>query len=133
MAPKQVAIVGYFVLDRGDEHLVANECGECGAQFFDRRNACGRCGHTSFTTARLAREGSLRTYTVVHRGPNVRSPYVSAVVELDGGVSVKANLIGVDPDPDHIEVGMKVRLTTFVSGIDEEGTEAVAFAFEPID
>ena len=58
-------------------------------------------------------------------------PYVSAVVELDGGGVVKANLVDAGSDPEKIELGMKVKLTTFGCGTDDEGTEAVAFGFAP--
>ncbi len=34
--------------------------------------------------------------------------------------------------PDHVTLGMKVRLTTFPVGTDEAGTEAINFGFEPI-
>ena len=64
--------------------------------------------------------------------PGVPTPYVSAVVDLDGGGVVKANIVDVDPDPAKIELGMPVRLTTFVAGTDDEGTEAVAFGFAPV-
>jgi uncharacterized OB-fold protein len=53
------------------------------------------------------------------------------VVELDGGGVVKANLVDAGAEPDKIDLGMRVRLTTFVCGRDEEGTEAVAFGFTP--
>ena len=36
---KQVPIVDYLVLDDGAPHLVANRCDNCGALYFDRRNA----------------------------------------------------------------------------------------------
>jgi uncharacterized OB-fold protein len=68
----------------------------------------------------------------VHRTvPGVPAPYVSALVDLDGGGSVKGNLVNVPPDPEHVKLGMPVRMTTFVAGTDDDGTEAVAFAFEP--
>ena len=60
-------------------------------------------------------------------------PYVSAVVDLDGGGVVKANIVDIDPTPENVKLGMPVRLTTFVAGTDDEGTEAVAFGFEPAD
>ena len=44
----QIPIVDYLVLDDGDPHLVANECTECGALFFDRRNACAHCANRAF-------------------------------------------------------------------------------------
>jgi len=44
---------------------------------------------------------------------------------------VRANIVNVDPTPEHVTLGMKVRLTTFVIGTDAEGTEAIGFGFEP--
>jgi len=57
-------------------------------------------------------------------------PFVAGVVDC-GGTSVRANIINVDADPEHVTLGMKVRLATFSLGSDEAGTEAVGFGFEP--
>jgi len=128
---QQVPYVGYLNLG-DDPHLVANECGSCGALFFDRRNACASCGARNFAARRLANDGVLRAFTIVHRAsPGVQVPYASAIVDLDGGGVVKANMIGVDPEPGNLTPGMRVKLTTFTVGTDAEGTEAVAFGYEP--
>jgi uncharacterized OB-fold protein len=127
----QMSVVDYLVL--GDEpHLEANACASCGALFFDRRNACARCGKLEFDRKALATTGIVRSYTIIHRAaPNVPVPYVSSVVELDGGGVVKGNLLEAGSDPEKIDLGMKVKLTTFTCGTDDEGTEAVAFGFVP--
>jgi len=39
--------------------------------------------------------------------------------------------VNVEPDPAHVQFGMPVKLTTYVAGTDDNGTEAVAFAYEP--
>ena len=82
---------------------------------------------------RLGTTGVVRSFAIVHQAaPGVPVPYVSSVVDLDGGGEVKANIVNVEPDPEHvIRSGMKVRLTTFVAGTDDDGTEAMAFGFEP--
>ncbi len=130
-ASKRIPVVDYLVIE-GEPHLEANACVACGALYFDRRNACARCGKLEFTRKTLATTGSLRSYTIIHRAaPNVPVPYVSSVIELDGGGVVKANLVAAGTDPEKIELGMKVALTTFPCGHDEEGTEAVAFGFVP--
>ena len=130
-ANARIAVVDYLVLD-DDPHLEANACTGCGALFFDRRNACARCGRTEFDRRALGATGVVRSFTIVQRAaPGVPVPYVSSVVELDGGGVVKANLVEVDPDPAKIELGMQVALTTFVCGTDDEGTDAVAFGFHP--
>ena len=74
----------------------------------------------------------VRSFAIVHQAaPGVPVPYVSSVVDLDGGGAVKANVVNTEPDPEHISLGMKVKLTTFVAGTDDDGTEAIAFGFEP--
>jgi len=129
---KQIPIVDYLVL--GDApHLVANECTNCGALYFDRRNACAHCGKTAFGKKTLGTSGVVRSFAIVHQAsPGVPVPYVSTVVDLDGGGQVKANIVNVEPEPEKLSLGMKVQLTTFVAATDDEGTEAVAFGFEPV-
>jgi uncharacterized OB-fold protein len=100
--------------------------------YFDRRNGDAKSGGTEFKRRNLATTGKLRSFTIVHRTvPGVPAPYVSALVDLDGGGSVKGNLVNVTPDPEHVQLGMPLRMTTFVAGTDDDGTEAIAFAFEP--
>lgn len=128
---EQIPLVDYLVL--GDEpHLVAQECTACGARYFDRRNACAACGATGFSPARVANEGELRAFTIVSfAAPGVPVPFVAGVVDC-GGTSVRGNVVNVEPDPDHVHTGMKLRLTTVPVGTDASGTEAVGFGFEPV-
>ena len=128
---QQVPLVDYLVL--GDEpHLVANECTSCGARFFDRRNACASCFATDFTKVDVPTEGELKAFTIVSfAAPGIPVPFVAGVVDC-GGTSVRANVINTTPDPEHVKLGMKVRLATQVVGTDSAGTEAVGFGFEPI-
>src|SRR3984885_14451542 len=128
---QQIPLVEYLVLG-DDPHLVANECTSCGARFFDRRNACASCGGSEFTKVDIDPNGEVRAFTIVtFAAPGVPVPYVAAVVDC-GGTSVRGNLINVEPDPEHVELGMKVRLATQSMGLDAEGTEAIGFGFEPL-
>jgi uncharacterized OB-fold protein len=128
---QQIPLVDYLELG-DDPHLVANECAACGARFFDRRNACAACEGTDFTKVRVAGTGEVRAFTIVaFAAPGVPVPFVAAVVDCEG-TSVRANLINVTPDPEHVSLGMKVRLATEVIGTDDNGTEAVGFGFEPL-
>jgi len=126
----QIPLVDYLVLG-DDPHLVAHECTACGARYFDRRNACASCGLTGFTTVDIPTEGAVRAFTIVaFAAPGIPTPFVAAMVDC-GGTSVRANLINVPPDPEHVSLGMPVRLATEVVGTDDEGTEAIGFGFEP--
>ena len=130
MAAK-IPLVDYLRLD-GEPHLVAHECTSCGARFFDRRNACASCSGTSFKDVDVATTGEVRAFTIVSfAAPGVPVPFVAAVIDCDG-TSVRGNLVNVPPDPEHVELGMKVRLTTVPIGTDDSGTEAVGYGFEPI-
>ena len=128
---EQVPLVNYLVL--GDEpHLRAHECTQCGARFFDRRNACASCFGTSFKDVDIASEGELRAFTIVSlAAPGIPVPFVAGVVDCDG-TAVRGNVINTDPDPDHVKLGMKVKLATYVVGTDDNGTEAIGFGFEPV-
>src|SRR5688500_7785774 len=113
---RQVPIVDYLVLGNENPHLVANACKECGALYFDRRNACAKCGKRDFESKPLPGEGTVRSFTIVHRAaPGVPTPYVSAIVDLEGGGVVKANVVNVEPEPENISFGMPVKLATFVA------------------
>ena len=123
---KQIPFVDYLVL--GEEpYLVANECKQCQARYFDRRNACAHCFGEDFKQVKVATKGVVTSFTIVEMGP---IPYVSAVVDCEG-TPVRCTLVGVDPTPEKVHLGMRVELTTYSMGADSEGTEAIAFGFTP--
>ena len=125
-----IPMVGYLTLG-DDPHLVANECTRCGARYVDRRNACAACGELTFDKVAIPTNGELLAFTIVSMAaPGIPVPFVAGVVDC-GGTSVRANIINVEPDPDHVKLGMKVKLATFSMGLDSEGTEAIGFGFEP--
>ena len=125
-----IPFVDYLVVD-GEPHLVASECTACGARFFDRRNACASCGGTEFKKVAVATEGEVRAFTIVSlAAPGIPVPFVAAVVDC-GGTSVKGNIINTEPDPEHVSLGMKVRLATTSVGLDDNGVEAINYGFEP--
>jgi uncharacterized OB-fold protein len=128
----QIPLVDYLVLS-DEPHLVANECTSCGARYFDRRNACASCFGTDFSKVAIATEGELRAFTIVSfAAPGIPVPFVAAVIDCDG-TSVRGNIINTEPDPEHVKLGMKVKLATQVLGADDEGTEAIGYGFEPLE
>ena len=128
----QVALVDYLVLGQGSgPHLVAAECTRCSARYFDRRSACASCGGLDFRSVAVPTEGVLRTFTIVRfAAAGVEVPFVAGVVDC-GGTSVKGNVVNTPPDPEHVTLGMRVRLTTVPVGTDADGVEAVGYGFEP--
>ena len=63
--------------------------------------------------------------------PGVPVPFVAGIIDCDG-TSVRGNLIDVEPDDQHVSLGMKVELATTSVGVDDDGVEAVGYGFRPI-
>ncbi|MEV8403817.1 Zn-ribbon domain-containing OB-fold protein [Streptomyces sp. NPDC057137] len=125
-------IVDYLVLDE-PPHLVVHECTACKARYFDRRNACAACGRTEFTRADVERDGTLRAFTIVNvAADGVPVPYVAAIADC-AGTAVQGLVVNTAPDPAHVWLGMKLRLTTFPIGTDAAGVQAISYGFEPAE
>lgn len=126
-----VPIVGYLTL-ADPPHLTVTVCTDCDAYYFDRRDGCASCFGTSFSTRAVSPTGTLETFTVVEvAAPGTPVPYIAGVVDCDG-ISVRANIVNVEPSVESVQLGMQVRLTSFPIGEDDEGTMAIGFGFEPI-
>ena len=119
-------------------HLEGIKCGACGAIYLDpKRVACSKCGASDqFSPVTLSDKGKVYVFSVVHQSfPGIKTPYVTAVIDLPEGVSVRSNLVDVDPDemeknPQKF-FGIAVELTTAVVAKDREGHDVVAFQWRP--
>ena len=126
----RVPLVSYLELD--PPHLVADECQQCGARFFDRRNACASCGGERFKKVDIATTGTVRTFSIVAVSvPGVEVPFVAAIVDCNG-TSVRGILVDVPTDPEHVHVGMPVKLVTISQGVDDADVEAIGYGFAPV-
>jgi uncharacterized protein len=90
--------------------LRIQRCGDCGALRHPPGPACLRCGATRNQGYQVAAgTGTVYSY-VVHRHPPVPGkalPIVIALVELDEGVRIMAELTGIEPDK--VSIGMPVQ------------------------
>ena len=121
--------------EQGDPYLEAHKCGPCGSIYLDPRNACAKCSaRGQFTPTRLSNDGHLYVFSVVYRSfPGVDVPYISAIVDLEGGGTIKGNLIGIEPDPAKIKMGMPIRVVykDALGRKDREGNSYLSYFFEP--
>ena len=106
-------------------------CGSCEAVTPVATMACRSCADRSPPKPFRAKQtGKLYTWSVVHRSfPGVAVPFVSAIVDLDDGLSFKGTLRGV-ADAD-LKMGLPVRLVFDDAGgaVDSKGTAFVGFHF----
>ncbi len=120
--------------ESGDPYLEGQRCQQCGAIFLGERDTCSKCGaRGKLAPERLPDKGELYVYSIVHRSfPGIEVPYVSAIVDLDGGGTVKGNLVGIEPDPEKIQMGMPVEVIYRIAPTkDREGNEYMTYYFQP--
>ena len=88
--------------------LLIQKCSGCGALRHPPRPMCGRCLSTGWESVRASGRGRVHSYTVLHhpRVPGYEMPLPVALVELEEGTRLVANLKGVAPDG--ISIGMAV-------------------------
>ncbi len=83
---------------------------------------------------RLAETGKLYNYTVVPSElPRAWPvPFISAIVDLDGGGTLKGNLIDFPPSPEAIKYDMPVKVVFKDAGRkDKDGASYLAYFFTP--
>ncbi len=110
-------------------YIFGSRCQECGALFLGERYACARCGAVEkFDEVRLSDEGHIYVFTVIHQTfPGIEAPYIAAIIDLPEGISVRANVYGLDPNkPDVSWFGKKVRMKVEKIRVDREGNDVVA-------
>lgn len=124
-----------FINLEGDApFLEAYKCQDCGSLYLGKRNVCSKCfARDAMKPTKLSNKGTLYSFSIVHRSfPGVETPFVSAIVDLDGGGTVKGNLINVQADPDHVKLGMPVEVIFGDAGRkDKEGRSYVSYFFQP--
>lgn len=133
---KPLPVVEWLKLpEGGDPYLEGHKCQSCGAVFLGERTVCSKCGtRDQIKAQKLANTGTLYVYSIVHRSfPGIEVPYISAIVDLDGGGTVKGNLINIDPDPEKIKLGMPVEVVykDALGRKDREGNSYISYFFQP--
>ena len=118
----------------GDPYIQGSRCGACGAVYLGERPTCSSCGaRDQLKTEQLSNRGELYVYSIVHRSfPGIEVPYISAVVDLEGGGTLKGNLINIDPDPEKVAMGMPVEVIYKEAPTkDRDGNAYLTYYFQP--
>ena len=129
-------VVDYLKLpENGDPFLEGHKCSNCGAIFLGERKVCSSCfSRDSLEAIKLNNTGKLYSYSIVCRSfPGIDVPYISAIVDLDGGGTIKGNLIDVEPDPEKIKFDMPVEVIfdDALGRKDADGNSYISYFFKP--
>jgi len=89
----------------------AARCRQCGKIHFPPRLVCDACGGRELETCTMSGTGRVLTYTVIRVAPPAfaaQVPYVVAVLEMDDGARLMAQV--ADASPEEMKIDMRVRL-----------------------
>lgn len=93
-------------------NLVGARCGNCNKILFPPRYICPFCRRMGkLEPYRLKRQGKVISYTVIHvaaEGFEDQVPYVLAIIELEDGPRLTAQI--TDCNPDEIKIGDEVEI-----------------------
>lgn len=119
--------------------LVGSRCDACGEVTFPKQESCPACASTRVQEIPLSRRGTLWTWTVQSFPPPSPPfagdaenfvPFGVGYIELPEGIRVEARL--TENDASRLEIGMEMELVLEKFGEDEDGTDVMTFAFQPV-
>jgi 3-oxo-4,17-pregnadiene-20-carboxyl-CoA hydratase alpha subunit len=101
----------FFWEAAADHRLVAQRCGRCHVFRHPPRPMCPHCGSFETDVIELSGRGTVYSWAVLHhpQNPAFEYPIKAALVDLEEGVRMVSNLIGMEPG--EIEIGMPVSVT----------------------
>jgi len=106
-------LASYWRTSKQRLSLVGEECPQCGAKLFPPRDICPKCSGPANTPFRFSGKGVVYSYSTVYTAPEgfqEYAPYVVALVKLDEGPMVAAQL--TDVESDEVQIGMPVEMVT---------------------
>ncbi|MDY6996835.1 MAG: OB-fold domain-containing protein [Actinomycetota bacterium] len=119
--------------------LIGSRCAGCGATTFPVQQHCPRCSSADMSEVLLPRRGKIVAWTTQgfppgapYKGPTGKDfvPFGVGLVQLDDVIRVEGRL--TENDPAKLQFGQEVELTMIPFTTDEDGTEVMTFAFQPV-
>jgi uncharacterized OB-fold protein len=113
--------------------LIGEQCPSCGQFIFPPRDICPECVAEAKREYTLSGKGEVFSYTVVQEPPagfEGQAPYVLALIKLDEGPLLTAQLTDLDGAP---EIGMRVEMVTRKLRADgPDGVILYGYKFRPV-
>lgn len=88
--------------------IVAQRCSGCQRLRHPPRPMCPWCHSLQFEITDLSGRGSVYSYSILHhpQNPAFEYPVIAVLIELEEGVRILSNLVGLEPDG--VRIGMTV-------------------------
>lgn len=115
--------------------LVGEVCPHCDTKIFPPRDVCPNCGNEARTTFTFSGRGKIFSFTTITDAPagyEQSAPYTVALVKLEEGPVVTAQL--TDLDGQEVKIGDPVEMVTrkIRDDGDERGIIIYGYKFRPV-
>ena len=123
-----------WVLVLSPTGLVGEVCPHCDYKIFPPRDVCPNCGDEAKELYTFSGKGEVYSYTTVYEAPagyDTNAPYTVALIKLEEGPMLTAQLTDVDNDA--VQIGMPVEMVTRKLRNDgaERGLIVYGYKFRP--
>ncbi len=90
--------------------LAVQKCDNCGTLRFPAAPMCLACDSPRSSWVNVSGRGKVFSFTIMHRAyhPAFKAPYTLAVIELDEGVKMTSDVVGIEPAK--VKCGMAVEV-----------------------
>ena len=123
-----------------NEHkLMGSHCPNCDESFLPPRALCPHCYGDQMEWIEFNGKAKLAAFTSIYIAPTAMiaagygrdNPYLTGVVELDEGVKISGQILGLDANkPDEVEIGTPLKIAFVERGEGEVTKTALAFRVE---
>jgi len=115
--------------------LTGEVCPHCSAKIFPPRDVCPECGQEAKTAFQFSGKGEVFSYTTINDAPSgyqEQAPYAVALVKLNEGPIVTAQLTDLGAEP--VRIGMPVEMVTrrIKDDGNERGVILYGYKFRPV-
>ena len=116
--------------------LVGEVCPHCDAKLFPPRDVCPECGQDAKTVYAFSGRGEVYSFTTIYDAPagyEENVPYTVALIKLEEGPLVTAQLTDLGDQP--VEIGAPVEMVTrkLRNDGDERGMIVYGYKFRPVN
>lgn len=115
--------------------LVGEECPHCKNKIFPPRDVCPHCNNEARTAYTFSGKGEVFSFTTITDAPagfEAQAPYTVALVKLEEGPVVTAQL--TDVSENDVKIGMPVEMVTrkIKDDGDKRGVIVYGYKFRPV-
>ena len=102
-------VIQSWRISRKGYGIIGSKCQNCSELFYPAKKKCQKCGSNELENYKFNGIGQIYSYSIIHQAPTGMEnhvPYAVAIINLDEGPKITAQL--VDVDLAKVEIGLKV-------------------------